>query len=94
MVGAMARAPMPVSPSVIAREQSVKRLDEVVIGAGTELHDHHAGRGVGHEDGEEAVNRVDIGQKARAFGGQVEESRMAPGFDADLAVLHDDQGAA
>jgi hypothetical protein len=83
-----------VPPSVIARQQSVQGLDQVVVGAGAELHDHHACRGMRHEHGEEPVIGVDIGQEARAFCGQVEEPRMAPRLDADLAMLHGAQGAA
>ena len=89
MVRAVARraVAMAVKP-VFAREQSIERVEEVVIGAGTDLDDDQPGRRVGNEDGEQAVLGLDIAQERRAGRGQVGQAARRPGPDRELASLY------
>lgn len=94
MVGAVARRTMPMAPSVVARQEAIQGVEEIDIRPRAQLDDDHARRGVRHEDRQEAVRRVDVGEEARARIGQVEEARVSPGVDADLTVFHRSHGAA
>ena len=55
MVRAVARRSVAMAPTAVAREQVVQRREQVIIGAGSQLHDHEAGRRVRHEDAEQPV---------------------------------------
>lgn len=76
MIGAMARRPMPVTVEpLIARQQTIEGGQEVVVRTGADLDDHQPGRGMGHEDGQEAVAAVRrVGDEARTVTGQIDQS--------------------
>ena len=89
MIGAVARAPVPVPPAVVAREELLERGQQVLVRARAELHDHHAGRGVRHEDGEEPIGVAgDVRQERAALIRNVGDRRATPGLDGQLAALH------
>jgi hypothetical protein len=78
---------MPVQP-ILARQQSIERVDEVVVGAGPELDDHQPGGGMRDEDREQAIGRLDVGQERGAGGGQVGQAACRTGPDRELASLY------
>ena len=55
--------------------EPLERGEQVVVGSGAELHDHDAGRGVRHEDRQQAV--AGAGHEPLAFLGDVEAARDA-----------------
>lgn len=77
-----------VPPSVISRQELIERFEHVVVRAGSELNHDEAGRGVRHEDDEEAIVHIGFGQKVGAGGGQVNQAGVDPAVDGDLARLH------
>lgn len=90
MVGAMARRPvaMPIQP-VLAREQSIERVEEVVVGAGPDLEDDEPGRGVGYEHRQEAIPLLgDIGEEGGAGRAQVRDAAGRAGLDAERSGLY------
>lgn len=75
--------------SILAREQSVQGVHQVVIRASTDLQDDQAGRGMRHEDGQQAiVPACDVREERRAGRRQVGDPPGGPGPDAELAGLY------
>jgi hypothetical protein len=89
VVGAVTGRPVavPVQP-VLAREQPVERVEQVVIGAGPDLDDDETGRRVRHEDREQAVARADVAQERGAGRGQVGQATRRTGPDRELARVY------
>ena len=54
------------APPVVVRNEPLQCCQQVLVGSGAELDDHDAGRGVGHEDVEQAV--AGAGHEPLAFG--------------------------
>jgi hypothetical protein len=73
---------------VLARQQSIERIEQVVIGARADFDDDQARRRVGHEDGEQAVLGVDVGEERGAGRGQVGQAASRPGPDREFAGLY------
>ena len=71
-----------------SRGSSGRARHQVDVGARAELHDHDAGRGMGHEDVEQAVALA--GDEVGALARQVEQPAPAAGVDGDLGALHGD----
>ena len=83
----MSRRPVAVAVgSLVAREQPIEDVDEVIVGAGPGLHDHEPGGGVRHEHVEQAVPGA--GHELRAFPGDVEDAPPPAGMDGELGGLH------
>lgn len=75
--------------AILAREQSVQGVHQVVIRASTDLHDDQAGRGMRHEDGQQAiVPACDVREERRAGRRQVGDPPGGAGLDAELAGLY------
>lgn len=72
---------VPVEP-VVARQETLKRREQIGIGAGPDLDDHDAGRRVRDEDGQQPVGL--IGDERRACPGQIRQTRAAPRPDREL----------
>ncbi len=89
MVRAVAGAAVDVLPAMVARQQKVKRGDDIRIGSRAELHDHQARRGMWYEDVQQAVTSVgDIGEEVGAVRREVEQAALRAGPDLDLAAVH------
>ena len=87
MVGAVSRRPVAVAVgSLVAWEQPIEDVDEIVVGAGSRLQDHEPGGGVRHEHVEQAV--PDAGNELRAFPSDVEDAPPPAGMDGELGRLH------
>ena len=85
----MARRPVPVPVApVVARQQPVERIHEVVVGSGADLDDDDAGRRVGHEDGQQPIPSPDVGDERRAGGGQVRQAARRAGPDRELPGVY------
>jgi hypothetical protein len=74
--------------AVLARQQPVERVDEVVVGARPDLDDDEAGGRMRDEDGEQAVGGLDVGQERGAGRGQVGDAAGRTGPDRKLASLY------
>lgn len=58
--------------SVLTREEAVQGVQQVVVRTVPDLHDDETGRGMGHEDGEQAIAVVRYVREERCTGsGQV-----------------------
>jgi hypothetical protein len=69
----------------LPRQQSVQRLDQVIVRTRAGLDHHDAGRGMRDEDREEAVPVLGHGMNERlAFGGHVEQPTPAPRPDGQF----------
>ena len=55
MVGAVTGRSVAVAPAAVAREQVVERLEQIGVGARSQLHDHEAGGRVWHVDAEQPI---------------------------------------
>ena len=85
----MSRRAMPVSVQpVLAWQQPVERVDEVVVGTGPDLDDDEPGGGMRDEDGQQAIPCVDVGQERGAGGGQVGQAARRTGPDRELASVY------
>jgi hypothetical protein len=89
MVRAVARraVAMPV-PGLITWQQAIERSDQIGVGAGPDLDDDEAGRGVRNEDGQQAVDRVDLSQKGLAGTGEIGQPAALAGADRQLAGVY------
>jgi len=89
MVGAVAGRPvtMPVQP-VLARQESIEGVEQVVVGASPDLDDDETRGRVRHEDREQPVAGIDIGEERRAGGGQVGQAAGRTGPDGELAGVY------
>ena len=89
MVGAVAGRAVAVAPAVVARQEPVERVEEVGVGAGPDLDDDEAGRGVRDEDGQQPVAAVGgLGDEARRPAVRSARPRDGPGPDGQLARVH------
>jgi hypothetical protein len=79
--------PVAVQP-VLAWEQSVQRIEQVVVRSRADLHDDQAGGRMRDEDRQQAVARIDVGQEGRARSGQVGQPAGRPGPDRQLTRLY------
>ena len=64
---------MPIEP-VLAREQPVERVHQVVVGTGADLHDDKPRRRVRHEDGQQTFVGIDIREECGACRRQVRDA--------------------
>jgi len=78
---------MPVQP-VLARQQSIERVDEVVVGAGPDLDDDQSRRRVRDEDREQPLAGVDVGEERGAGCRQVGDAARRPGPDRQFTGLY------
>lgn len=74
--------------AILARQQPVERVDEVVVGARSDLDDDEPGGRMRDEDGEQAVARLDVREERGAGGGQVGDATGRTGPDRELASLY------
>ena len=74
--------------AILARQQPVERVDEVVVGARSDLDDDEPGGRVRDEDGEQAVARLDVGEERGAGRGQVGDATGRTRPDRELAGLY------
>lgn len=89
MIGAVARRPMAVPvQTLLARQQPIERVQQVVVRARPDLDDDEAGGGVGYEDREQAVTRADVRQERRAGRGQVGQATRRTRPDRELAGVY------
>ncbi len=89
MVGAMTgrAVPMAVQP-ILPRQQTVERVEQVVIRAGTDLDHDDTRRGVRDEQREQAVLGSDVGQERGTCRGQVRQPPGRPGADREQTRLY------
>ena len=89
MVGAVTGRAMAVAvPAIVARQQPVERGQQVVVRAGADLDDDEAGRGVRHEDRQQPVLGVDVGEERGALGGEIRQAAARAGPDGQLAGVY------
>ena len=90
MIGAVTGRPVAVPvPPLLAWQQSVEGIHQVIVRSGAGLDDHDPGRRVRHEDRQETIALVRHGPDERlALGGQVEETAISPRPDADFSCLY------
>ena len=90
MVRAVARRAVTVAVGALdARQQSVERGHQVVVGARPDLDDDKAGGRMRDEDREEAITVLgSLGGEGRAGRGQVVQPAAAPRADRQLAGLY------
>ena len=89
MVRAMAGRPVSVAvDAVLARQQPVERIEQVVVRAGPDLDDDEPGRRVGHEDRQEAVLGADVREEGGAGRGQVRQAACRSRADRELAGVY------
>jgi hypothetical protein len=89
VVGAMARRTVAVAiPAVLAREHSIERVEQVVVGSGPDLDDDQAGGGVRDEDRQQPVVGVDVGHERGTGRGQVGDAAGAARPDRELPGLY------
>ena len=74
--------------AVLARQQPIERVDEVVVGARSDLDDDQPRGRVWDEDGEQAVGRLDVGQERGAGRGQVGDAAGRTRPDRELPSLY------
>jgi hypothetical protein len=71
--------------ALLAGQQPIERVEEVVVRAGAGLDDHDAGGRVRDEDREQAITVVGDGTDERnALGGQVEQASPGPRPDGQF----------
>jgi hypothetical protein len=73
---------------LLAWQEPIQRGHQVIIGAGTDLHDDQAGRGVRDEDRQEPLGGADVGQERVALGGEIGQTAARPGSDSQLAGVY------
>lgn len=78
---------MPVQ-AVLARQESIERVQQIVVGASPDLDDDETRGGVRNEDREQPVARVDIGEEGLAGSGQIGQAAGRTGPDRELAGLY------
>ena len=59
---------------LLTRKEPVQRCQQVRIGSRADLDDDQTGRGMRHEDGEQAVARIDVAEERRAVAGDVRQA--------------------
>ena len=92
VVGAVAGRPVAVAVEpLVARQQPVEGGQQVVVRARADLDDHEPGRGMRHEDRQQAVVGATSATNAAQARGQVRQAAGRPGPDRELArVLRED----
>ena len=75
-------------PAVLAREQPVEGIEQVVIRSGPDLDDDQPGGGVRDEQGEETVLGLDVAQERGARRGQVGETAGRARPDGEVPRLY------
>ena len=90
MVRAVARRPVTVAvPPILAWQEAVERVEQILVGAGADLDDHHARSRVRDEHRQQAVAiDRDVGHETGAVCGQVDEATPAPRPDRQLASVY------
>ena len=89
MIGAVAGRPVPMPvQTILAWQQSIERVQHVVIGAGPDLDHDQPGRRMRHEDRKKAVLRVDVADERAAGRGQVGQPPRRARPDRELAGLY------
>jgi hypothetical protein len=90
VVGAVTLGAMSVAvETLLAREKAVERGEQILVGSGPDLDDHHARRGVRNEDREEAVACVcHLRDEARAIAREIDQAAPGSGPDGQLARLY------
>ena len=78
---------MPVQP-ILARQQSIERVDKVVVGTRPDLDDDQARRRMRDEDREQPVASVDVGEERGAGRRQVGDAPRRAGPDRELPSLY------
>ncbi len=79
---------MPVQ-AILAREQPIERIEEVVVGAGPDLEDDKPRRGVGHEYRQQPIAVLgDVGEERGAGRGQVGDPAGRTRPDAERSGLY------
>ena len=84
VIGPVARRAVAMDPAIVARQEPVQRRHQVRVGTGAQLHDDEAGRGMRHEDVEQAVALA--GHEFLAGPGQVEQAAAPGGLDGQLGA--------
>lgn len=89
MIGAVAGRPVSVAvEALLARQQSIEGVHEVVVRPRSDLDDHDPGRRMRHEDGQQPVVRLDIREEGRAGSRQIGQAPGGAGADAELARVY------
>ena len=90
MVRAVARRAMLMAiPAVLARQDPVEGIHEVVVRSGADLDDDQPSGGVRDEDRQQAVALVgDVVEEGRAGGRQVGQAAGRPGPDRQLPGVY------
>ena len=75
--------------AILSREKAVQGIQQVVVGARAHLQDDEAGRGMRHEDGQQAVVTAgDVREKRGAGRRQIGDPSSGARPDAELASLY------
>jgi hypothetical protein len=75
--------------AILAREQSIERIEEVIVGAGADLEDDEPCRGMRHEHRQEAIPILgDIGEERGARRRQVGDPAGRTRPDAERSGLY------
>ena len=77
---------MTVAPAIVARQESIQDVEQVLFGAGAQLHDQQTGRGMWQEDDEQAV--VAAVDEPPAFIGEVDQPALRAGSNGQRTRLH------
>ncbi len=90
MIGTMPWRTMAVAiVPVVTREEAVQRIQQVVVGARPDLHDDQAGRGVRHEDRQQAVCILrNVRQERRTGSRQIGETAGGASPYRELSRLY------
>jgi hypothetical protein len=78
---------VPVEP-LLARQQSIERVEQVVVRTRADLDDDEPGRRVRNEDREQPVSGADVVDEGPAGRGQVGEASRRTGPDRELAGFY------
>ena len=78
---------MAVDP-VLAGQHPVECIEQIVVRARPDLDDDEPGRGMGHEEREQAVLGGDVGEERGTGGGQVRQAARRSRADRELARLY------
>ena len=65
-------------PAVLAREQPIQGIQQVIVRSGPDLQYHQTRGRMRHEQREQSVLRLDVGEERRTGRGQVGEAAGAP----------------
>jgi hypothetical protein len=89
VVGAVAgRAVSVPVVAVLAWQEPVERIEQIIVRPGTDLEHHDPGGGMGHEHREQPVLGRDVGQECGTGRGEVGQAARRPGPDRQLAGVY------